>query len=125
MSDAPPDDLSGRWPSGGYLAATDDLARLGAAIVKAGFLRAASLETMLTSQRLASGQATKVGIGWRIAADSTGRTYLHHGGTSNGGSAFLLVIPDERIVVAAAANALGQFREAQALAVAAIFRRRD
>jgi serine beta-lactamase-like protein LACTB, mitochondrial len=77
---APEDDLSGRWPSGGYLSSTDDLARLGRAVLSPGLLNAASLAVMLTPQRLESGDATSVGIGWRVSVDSHGRTYLHHGG---------------------------------------------
>lgn len=118
---APEDDLSGRWPSGGYLSSTDDLARLGRAVLKPGFLTPASLAVMLTPQRLASGEATSVGIGWRVSTDARGRRYLHHGGTSNGGAAFLLVYPEEQLVVAMASNAFARWGERDALAVADIF----
>jgi CubicO group peptidase (beta-lactamase class C family) len=118
---APEDDLSGRWPSGGYLSSTDDLARFGRAVLEPGLLAPASLGVMLTPQRLASGEATSVGIGWRVSTDSRGRRYLHHGGTSNGGAAFLLVYPEEQLVVAMASNAFGRWGERDALAVADFF----
>ena len=76
-------------------------------------------------QRLASGAATTVGIGWRIGNDSLGRPFYHHGGSSNGGSAFLLVYPRERLVVAMASNAFGQWSDREALAVAHFFLPRD
>lgn len=117
----PDDDLSGRWPSGGYLSSTDDLARLGRAVLGPGLLNSASLSLMLTPQRLGSGDVTSVGIGWRVSVDSRGRQYLHHGGSSNGGAAFLLVYPKEQLVVAMASNAFAQWGERDALAIAAIF----
>lgn len=118
---AVPDDLSGRVPAGGLLSSTDDLARIGLATLAPGLLTTASLEQMLTPQRIASGRSTGVGIGWRIGVDSAGRTYYHHGGTSNGGTAFLLVYPAERLVVAMASNAFTGWGQRQALAVAAAF----
>lgn len=123
VADAPDDDLSGRWPSGGFLSSTDDLAKLGRSMLAPGYLTAKSLEMMLTPQRLTSGAATTVGLGWRINADSSGRRYLHHGGTSNGGSAFLLVYPEQKLVVAMASNAFTGWGERDALAVANVFLR--
>lgn len=122
-TDAPDDDLSGRLPSGGFLSSTDDLAKFGRSIFSPGRLTAQSIEMMLTPQRLASGAVSLVGLGWRISADSSGRRYLHHGGTSNGGSAFLLIYPDQRLVVAMAANAFAGWGERDARAVASILLR--
>src|SRR5690348_4211994 len=51
VAPAPEDDLSGRWPSGGYLASTDDLARFGERVLAPGLLDANSLRVMLTPQR--------------------------------------------------------------------------
>lgn len=123
VTPAPDDDLSGRWPSGGYLSTTDDLVRLGWSVLAAGLLTDRSLATMLTPQRLASGLPTAVGVGWRVSTDSAGRPYVHHGGSSNGGSAFLLVYPQEQLVVAMASNAFTQWGERDALAVARLFLR--
>ena len=119
----PEDDLSGRWPSGGFLSSTEDLARLGRSMLAPGLLNPTSLSAMVTPQRLASGQVTPVGIGWRVSIDSAGRQYFHHGGTSNGGTAFLLVYPRERLVLAMASNAFAQLGERPALAIAAVFLR--
>lgn len=121
LAAAPADDLSCRWPSGGYLSSTDDLAKLGSALMTPGLLSSASLERMLTPQRTRSGKATSVGIGWRVSVDSSGRRYFHHGGSSNGGAAFLLVYPQEQLVVALASNAFARWGERDALAVASIF----
>src|SRR5206468_7080142 len=109
VSPAPEDELSGRWPSGGYLASTDDLAQFAESVLAPGLLDAHSLREMLTPQRLASGAATTVGIGWRIGSDPLAGPFYHHGGPSNGGSAFLLVFPRERLVLAMASNPFGQW----------------
>jgi serine beta-lactamase-like protein LACTB, mitochondrial len=124
VSQAPEDDLSGRWPSGGYLASTDDLAKFGESMLAPGLLDARALHEMLTPQRLASGAATTVGIGWRIGLDSLYGPFYHHGGSSNGGSAFLLVFPRQRLVVAMASNAFGQWSDREALTLARLFLRR-
>jgi CubicO group peptidase (beta-lactamase class C family) len=125
VSTTPEDDLSGRWPSGGYLSSTDDMARLGRAILANGLLSKRSLQIMFTPQELSSGSPTAVGIGWRVSEDSAGRRYFPHGGTSTGGAAFLLVYPDYQLVVALASNAYAQWGEREALNIAAVFLNRD
>jgi CubicO group peptidase (beta-lactamase class C family) len=118
---APYDDLSYKWPSGGYLSTVEDLARFGSAQLAPGLLSAESLRLMFTSQRLRDGSETGVGIAWRIGHDSAGRTIYHHGGASTGGRAFLLVLPAERVVVALAANAQLPFDERDAVRLANLF----
>jgi serine beta-lactamase-like protein LACTB, mitochondrial len=121
IAPAPHDDLSGRWPSGGFLSSTDDLVRLGRSVLVPGLLSERSLLAMLTPQRLTSGAPATVGIGWRLSVDSVGRRYVHHGGSSNGGAAFLLVYPDQQLVIAMASNAFAQWGERDALAIASVF----
>ena len=57
-------------------------------------------------------------LGWRIAKDSLGRRYVHHGGASTGGRAFILVYPDQGVAVAILSNTEANFGEAEALAFA-------
>ncbi|HEY4306342.1 MAG TPA: serine hydrolase domain-containing protein [Gemmatimonadaceae bacterium] len=118
IASVPDDDLSGRWPSGGYLSSSDDLALFARSTLAPGLLGAASLQTMLTPQHTTTGAATPVGVGWRVGSDSTFGTYYHHGGTSNGGSAFVLVLPARQMVIAMATNALAQLSERDALTLA-------
>jgi len=125
VTEAPPDDLSSRWSGGGYLSSTEDLSRLGDALLQVGYLSRASLDALFTSQHLSDGSSTEVGIGWRIGRDAKGRRIYHHGGTSNGGTAFLLVYPDEGLVVAMAANAFARWSTPEAQRVAELFLSRD
>ena len=98
-----------KWAGGGMLSTADDLARFGAAHLRPGFLSAASLRTLLTSQRTTGqppggGAATGVGLGWRVGTDLAGRAVYHHAGTIEGGRSALLVYPAEGVVVALLTN---------------------
>ena len=111
-------DLSDRWPAGGLISSAEELARFGLGVFGPGYLPATVQEMLLVSQRTSAGVATRVGLGWRIATDSLGRRYAHHGGASTGGRAFLLVYPDHGVAVAILSNTEANFGEADALAFA-------
>ncbi len=113
---APAVDLSDRLPAGAALSTARDLARFLIATTRL------PMEVLTTSQKTNDGKATGVGIGWRIATDESGRTFLHHGGASLGGRAFVLVYPKERVGVAFVSNTIGApFNEKNAAAIAARF----
>jgi CubicO group peptidase (beta-lactamase class C family) len=120
---APYVDFSYKWASGGFLSNAEDLARFGAAHLKPGFLRQETLNEVFTSQRLASGKDTGVGIGWRIGTDAKGRRVFHHGGASVGGRAMLMMYPDLNLVVAMVANIRANFGEEHAQAIGELFMR--
>ena len=116
------DDASYKWPSGGYVATAADLAAFGSAFLAPGFLDERTLRLVVTPQKLASGEATIVGLGWRIGKDAAGRTIYHHGGLSNpGGRAMLVVWPAEQVVVAMLANIAASFDERDAGRLAGLF----
>lgn len=125
VRETPADNLSSRWPSGGYLSTTEDLSRFASAVLEPGFLSQESLDEVFTRQRITNGDTTNVGIGWRIGTDSTDRRYYHHGGSSNGGSAFLAVYPDENLIIAMASNAFSSRSTPEALRLAALWIRAD
>ena len=119
---ATPDDLSNRWASGGFLASVMDLVRFGSAFLTPGFLAESVLRVMTTPQRLASGEAAPVGIGWRIGRDAAGRLIWHHTGSSVGGRAVLVIWPEEGLVVAIAGNLLFPLSERSAFRFAELAR---
>jgi CubicO group peptidase (beta-lactamase class C family) len=95
---------------------------LGIAHLSPGLLSAQSLTTALTTQRTTDGKESGVGIGWRIARDSSGRTYYHHAGASNpGGRGVLVVFPREQIVVAMLANILANFDDKDAVTLGSLW----
>lgn len=115
---APRTDLSDRWPSGGFLATADDIARFAARSVHGDWLSPRVRALLFTSMQLADGSSTGVGFGWRIGADSAGRVIYHHGGASTGGRAMLVVWRDEPLVVAITTNlSAARISEADAIAL--------
>ncbi len=113
---APAVDLSDRLPAGAAISTVRDLARFLIATTQG------PTDLLTTSQKTSDGKPTNVGIGWRIATDEGGRTFLHHGGQSTGGRAFVLVYPRERVGVAFVSNLGGApFNEKNAAAIAARF----
>ncbi len=97
-------DNSVKWAGGGFLSSAVDLMRFGAAHFNAGILGAETLALLQTSQRLADGESTNYGLGWRTWISPEGRRAVGHTGGSTGGSTAFVMLPDERVVVAVIAN---------------------
>jgi CubicO group peptidase (beta-lactamase class C family) len=117
----PPETVNYKWPSGGFLSSADDLVHFALAHARPGFLSAGTLLAMFIPQRLSNGEPTRVGIGWRIATDSTGRAFVQHGGAGSGARAFILLYPRERVAVAMLANIFAPFAEEEAQHFACLF----
>lgn len=118
LQPSPVADLSDRWPSGGIISTAEELAQFGLGVLGSGYLPDSVRALFLSTQHTEAGAPTNVGLGWRIAKDSLGRRYLHHGGSAMGGRAFLLVYPDEGVAVAILANTEANLGESDALAFA-------
>jgi CubicO group peptidase (beta-lactamase class C family) len=119
LQDASPIDLSDRLPSGAYLSTAPDLARF---IVGVLGLPEKVRALLFTSGRTTDGKPTNVGLGWRLATDAEGRSYVHHGGESIGGRAFILVYPKEGVGVVLLSNlSFAEFGEKEARTVASRF----
>jgi serine beta-lactamase-like protein LACTB, mitochondrial len=107
MQEAPSADYSCWAGAGAFLSTPSDLARLGTAMVKPGFLKAATIETLLTPVQLESGADTGYALGWKVETTAIGGTpvrVLSHRGNPSGGSVSLMIVPELELVVAAAAN---------------------
>ena len=109
---APPVDNSYKWAGGGFLSTAEDLVRFGSALLEPGFLKAATLELLFTSQKTTAGEPTGYGIGWFVATDGRGHRWVSHGGSSVGGTTAFGVDRDSRIVVAITSNLTGAPLEA-------------
>ncbi|MDR3459078.1 MAG: serine hydrolase [Verrucomicrobiae bacterium] len=109
---APPVDNGFKLASGGYLSTPKDLVRFGFAMLHAGLLKQASLDTLFTSQKTAGGQSTGYGIGWSIRHDLQGHRVWSHNGGAIGGSAVLAIYPDSGVVIAMTANSMGGLDQA-------------
>jgi len=106
-------DLSLKWPGGGLLSTSTDLARLGSAWLDESFLPATVREDFWTPVRLLSGEvnAQSYAVGWRvnpsrrIELDGRPLREVHHGGVSKGAMSWLVVYPGPGLVVAININA--------------------
>lgn len=107
LVNAPHVDNSYKWAGGGFLSTPEDLVKFGRAHMEPGFLRAETLQILQTSQRLASGEETDYGIGWRIGTQQDGDRTLAHSGGSVGGTTLLLLVPAHDMVVAGVVNISG------------------
>ena len=115
-------DLSDRLPAGALVTTARDLARFLIAMTGNRLLAEETVATMFTSQSTSDGKPTNVGIAWRVAKDSHGRTYVHHAGAVTGGRAAVVLYPAERIGVAIVTNlGFAAFNEKDAAAVAERF----
>lgn len=101
---APYVDNSYKWPGGGYLSTTEDLAQWGAALLDGRLLRPATRDLLWTPMTTRDGKSTGYGIGWSIRSDSLGRRQAFHTGGSMGGTAILLLYPEQRLVLAMLVN---------------------
>ena len=101
---SPPVDNSYKWAGGGFVSTAEDLVTFGSAFIEPGFVKAATLDLLFTSQRTATGEPTGYGVGWFVTSDSLGHRWVYHGGGSVGGTAAFGLDRDSHVVVAVLAN---------------------
>ena len=108
-----PFDLSQRWPSGGLVATSEELARIGGAWMDAAFIHPETREAMWTPQLLSNGQVNEqsYALGWRFYPDAlhpgdSARVvpFAHHGGVSKGAMSWLVVYPAFHLSIAVNIN---------------------
>jgi CubicO group peptidase (beta-lactamase class C family) len=101
---APFVDNSYKWPGGGYLSTTEDLARWGAAMIEGKLLRRVTRDLLWSPMTTRDGKSTGYGIGWTVRSDSLGRRQVYHTGGSMGGTAILLLYPEQHLTLALLVN---------------------
>jgi len=113
-------DLSQKWPSGGLLATSSDLARLCGGWFDTHYLSPSTVAKFWEPQRLKSGEINEQGyaLGWRAQPRSKAISpehptpRYHHGGVSKGAMSWLVCYPEARLGVALNINSLlGEFND--------------
>jgi len=105
-----PVDLSSKLAGGGFMARPEDMARLGAAWLDAGFISPQTRAVFWTPQTLADGSVNEQGyaLGWRrnegMRDVGDDVVYLHHGGVSKGAMSWLVVVPDKEMAISMMIN---------------------
>jgi serine beta-lactamase-like protein LACTB len=104
---APYYDASYKLAGAGYLSTAADVARLGAALLRPGFLEPRTREELFRSLATADGQDTGFALGWRVGKDDRGRRIFYQPGGGPGISSWVVLYPEERLVVAVLTNKTG------------------
>jgi serine beta-lactamase-like protein LACTB len=111
--------------AGAFLSTPSDLVRFGLAITSGKLLQPATLKTLQTPQRLASGEETGYGLGWDLEtvsiAGETTRQVGHGGEFFMGGSTSFITFPERGVVVAVMTNTSFADVESIALKIAQAF----
>jgi serine beta-lactamase-like protein LACTB len=109
-----------------FLSTPSDVVRFGLAIAGGTLLQRATVETLQTPQRLASGEQTDYGLGWKVETVPLGgepaRTAGHHTKRDFiGGTTSLMTFPERGLVVAVMTNISFADTRSMALKVAEAF----
>jgi serine beta-lactamase-like protein LACTB len=94
--------------AGAFLSTPSDMVRLGAAMVKPGFFKSATINLLQTPPRLASGASTDYALGWKVARVPLAGGQVRmvgHRGTPAGGTSSLQTFPDLGLAIAVMSNA--------------------
>ena len=111
---------------GAFLSTASDLVRFGMAIGDGKLLRPATVQTLQAPQRLASGEETGYGLGWKLetvplAGEATRMAGHGTKGDFIGGTTYLMTFPERGIVVAVTTNISFADTKSVALKVAEAF----
>lgn len=101
---APAVNNSYKWAGGGFIGTAEDLLTFGEQIFWSDFLEPQTVDMLIESLELNSGDKTNYGIGWRTGTDEEGRRYYGHSGGSVGGTTQFIVFPKQKVIVAMIAN---------------------
>jgi CubicO group peptidase (beta-lactamase class C family) len=103
-----PIDLSCYAGASVFVSTASDLARFGIAINRGRLLQPVTVQTLQTSQRLASGQETGYGLGWNLEtvtlANQRARVVGHDGDVLGGRVASLMMFPERGLAVVVLSN---------------------
>lgn len=88
---------------GGFLSTSEDVAKLGQAILERKLLKKETYDQLLTAQTV-NGKSTYYGLGFQVSRDANGRPFVGHVGNSVGAYTNLFVYPKEKKVISILIN---------------------
>ena len=88
---------------GGFLSTSEDVAKLGQAILEQKLLKKETYDQLLTSQ-IVNGKPTFYGLGFQVSQDNQGRPFVGHVGSSVGAYTIFFVYPNEELVISILIN---------------------
>lgn len=101
-----------KWAGGGFLSTTNDLVKLGNAVLNYRLLDSLTTAKLFKPVQLNSGKinSQNYGMGWRndmyqdIHKDGRDVNIIHHGGVAMGSTAMLILLPEYNLTVAVTMN---------------------
>ena len=105
----PRGDYSYSWAGAGFEGNASDLALFGSNLAAGNILKPETISYIQELSRTNSGESVgtnnyRMGFGWRVSTDHTGRQYVHHSGAIEGGRSTIIFYPEEGLSVAVLAN---------------------
>jgi CubicO group peptidase (beta-lactamase class C family) len=100
-------EMISKWPGGGILSTTEDLARFGSSLLAGAekpLLADSTREILFAPRTRANPPIFGYALGWMTFRDIDLRPVYMHFGAGSGTTAWLGVFPNERVVVAVLAN---------------------
>jgi CubicO group peptidase (beta-lactamase class C family) len=112
-----------KWAGGGFLSTTNDLIKLGNAVLNYRILDSLTTAKLFEPVKLNSGKinSQNYGMGWRndtyntIRKDGRDVNIIHHGGVAMGSTAMLILLPEYNITVAVTMNRSASTQETKNL----------
>lgn len=98
-----PDNISWKYPGGGFEASAPDLCTLGWNLLQGKILKTSTRNSMWTSKKTSDMKETGYGYGWNVSTDS-GRKVVAKNGAQTGSKSYWRVYPDDGVVVAVLSN---------------------
>lgn len=92
-----------KMAGGGYLSTSNDIAKLGGAILNQKLVEPKILNEVLTAQTV-KGESTYYGLGFQVSQDVLGKSFVGHVGNSVGAYSNFFVYPDEQLVISILIN---------------------
>ena len=88
---------------GGFLSTSEDIARMGNAILEGKLLQKETYDELLSAQEV-NGASTYYGIGFQVSKDDKGRPFIGHVGNSVGAYTNFFAYPKEQLSIAILIN---------------------
>lgn len=97
------DNLSWKYPGGGFEASARSLALFAAKLMNGNILPKSKLDQMWTARKNNAGQSVGYGLGWSVG-ESNGKRFADHSGEQNGADSYWRLFPDDKVAVVVLSN---------------------
>lgn len=97
------DNISWKYPGGGFEASVKDLALFAAKLMNGGIINSTRMADMWTARKTNDGKSTGYGIGWAVGM-SGDKKIVDHSGSQNGANSYWRLYPTQKVAVVILSN---------------------